>query len=170
MSESIHKKLDRVRKPRVHITYEVETEGAVQQKELPFIAGVIGDLSGNTPTVKQAPFKERKFVQIDKENFSDVMSKIGPGTSFRVENTLKNDNTEMGVQLKFNSMDDFEPQNVAKQIEPLSKLLDIRSKLNDFLSKADRSVELEELLEKLLQNKQSLKQLSNEIKTLEEGQ
>ena len=156
MNDSIHKKLNRVRKPRVHITYDVEAEGALVQRELPFIAGVMADLTGNNPSIKQASFKEPKFVNIDNENFSDVMAKMGPGTSFRVENILTNDNSELPVQLQFKSMDDFEPANIVKQVEPLKKLLDIRSKLREFLSKADRSEKLEELLEQLLMDKNSL--------------
>ena len=118
MAKSIHDKLKRVRPPRVHITYEVETEGAVVEKELPFVVGVLGDFSGN-PTEPLKPLKDRKFIQIDRDNFNDVMARMTPGLNLRVENTLKGDGSEMAVQLKFNSMDDFEPANVVKQVEPL---------------------------------------------------
>ena len=149
MAKSIHEKLKRVRPPRVHITYEVETEGAVVEKELPFVVGVLGDFSGN-PTEPLKPLKDRKFIQIDRDNINDVMARMTPGLNLRVENTLKGDGSEMAVQLKFNSMEDFEPANVVKQVEPLRKLLETRDKLRDLLTKVDRSEELESLLEQVL--------------------
>jgi len=161
-SESIHDKLKRVRKPRVHITYEVETEGAMVEKELPFVIGVMGDFSGN-PTEPLKPLKNRKFIQIDRDNLDDVMKRMTPGVNMRVENTLKGDGTEMSVQLKFNSMEDFEPSNVARQIEPLRKLLETRDKLRDLMTKVDRSDDLESVLEKVLQNTDELKRLSSEL-------
>ena len=161
-SESIHDKLKRVRKPRVHITYEVETEGAMVLKELPFVVGVMGDFSGN-PTEPLKSLKDRKFIQIDRDNLNDVLRKMTPGLNMRVENTLKGDGTEMAVQLKFNSMEDFEPANVAKQIEPLRKLLETRDKLRDLLTKVDRSDDLENVLERVLQNTDELKKLSAEL-------
>jgi len=162
MSESVHEKLKRVRKPRVHITYDVETEGAVVQKELPFVVGVLGDFSGN-PTEKLKPLKDRKFIQIDRDNFNDVLQRVTPGLNLRVENTLANDGSEMAVQLKFDSMDDFDPANVAKQVEPLRKLLETRDKLRDLLTKVDRSEDLEGVLEEVLKNTDQLKQLSSEL-------
>ena len=120
MSSSIHDKLERVRPPRVHIRYEVETNGAVVQKELPFVVGVMGDFSGN-PTEPLKPLKDRKFIQIDRDNFNDVMARMTPGLNFRVENTLEGDGSEMAVQLKFNSMEDFEPAKVVEQVEPLTQ-------------------------------------------------
>src|SRR5436189_2142048 len=113
-SESLQKKLDRVRKPRVHITYDVETEGATVTKELPFVVGVLGDFSGR-PTQPLKPLKDRKFIQIDRDNFNDVMKRMTPGFSGRVENHLSPEGGELGVQLQFNSMADFEPGNVVKQ-------------------------------------------------------
>src|SRR3954449_5394283 len=121
MSRSIHDKLSRVRKPRVHITYQVETEGAVVEKELPFVVGVLGDFSGN-PTQPLKPLKDRKFIQIDRDNFNDVMSRMTPGLNLKVENTLAGDGSQMAVQLKFNSMEDFEPGKVVQQVEPLRQL------------------------------------------------
>jgi type VI secretion system protein ImpB len=160
-SSSIHDKLERVRKPRVHITYQVETEGAVVEKELPFVVGVLGDFSGN-PTEPLRPMKDRKFVQIDRDNFNDVMARMTPGLNLRVENTLKGDGSEMAVQLKFRSIEDFEPGNVVNQVEPLKKLLDTRNKLRDILTKVDRSDELEGLLERILQNPEDLKKLQSD--------
>jgi len=162
MAESIHEKLKRVRKPRVHITYEVETEGAVVEKELPFVVGVLGDFSGN-PTEPLKPLKDRKFVQIDRDNINEVMVRMTPGLNMRVENTLRGDGGEMAVQLKFNSMDDFEPVNVVKQVEPLRKLLETRDKLRDLVSKIDRSEDLENVLEQVLQNTNELKRLSKDL-------
>jgi type VI secretion system protein ImpB len=163
MAESIHEKLKRVRPPRVHITYDVETEGAVVQKELPFVVGVLGDFSGN-PTEPLKALKDRKFVQIDRDNFNEVMARMTPGLNFKVENTLKGDGSEMAVQLKFNSLDDFAPANVVKQVEPLKKLLETRDKLRDLLTKVDRSEELEGLIEQVLENTETLKQLAGDLR------
>jgi len=161
-AESIHDKLSRVRKPRVHITYQVETEGAVVEKELPFVVGVLGDFSGN-PTQPLKPLKDRKFIQIDRDNFNDVMARMTPGLNVRVPNTLADDGTEMAVQLKFNAIEDFEPGRVVEQVEPLKKLLDTRNKLRDILTKVDRSDELEGILERVLQNADELKKLQTEL-------
>jgi type VI secretion system protein ImpB len=161
-SESVHDKLKRVRKPRVHITYEVETEGAVVVKELPFVVGVMGDFSGN-PTEKLKPLKDRKFVQIDRDNINDVMKRMTPGLNLKVKNTLKGDDSDMSVQLKFDSMEDFEPANVVKQVDPLRKLLETRDKLRDLLTKVDRSEDLENLLEGVLKNTDELKRLAGEL-------
>ncbi len=159
---SIHDKLKRVRKPRVHITYEVETEGAAVLKELPFVVGVLGDFSGD-PTSPLAPLKDRKFIQIDRDNFNDVMARMTPGASMKVENTLAGDGSEMAVDLKFSSMDDFEPGRVVQQVEPLRKLQETRDKLRDLMSKVDRSEDLENLLENVLQNEEQLGELSNQL-------
>ena len=162
MSESIHDKLKRVRKPRVHITYDVETNGAEVVKELPFVAGVMGDYSGDNTEGKKS-YKERKFVQIDRDNFNQVMGKINPKLGLKVENTLAGDGSEMGVDLDFNSMDDFEPTNIVHQVKPLKELLDARNKLRDLLSKADRSEELEEVLESILKNTDEISKISQEL-------
>ena len=165
---SVHSKLSRVRKPRVHISYEVETGGATVQRELPFVVGVLGDFSGD-PTEKLRPMKDRKFVQIDRDNFNDVMARVKPGLKLKVENTLKGDGSEMGVQLAFNSLDDFDPGKVARQTEPLRKLLETRDKLRDLLTKIDRSEDLEEILERVLQNTDELKELSSQLGIDNEG-
>jgi type VI secretion system protein ImpB len=161
-SESLQKKLDRVRKPRVHITYDVETEGASVNKELPFVVGVLGDFSGQ-PTEPLKPLKDRKFIQIDRDNFNDVMARMTPGLNLRVKNTLKDDGSELGVQLKFGSMDDFSPEKVAQQVEPVKKLLETRDKLRDLLTKIDRSEDLEKVLEQVLSNTEQLKKLAGEV-------
>src|SRR3954454_21146018 len=128
MSSSIHEKLARVRAPRVHIKYEVETGGAALEKELPFVAGVLGDFSG-APTEPLKPLKDRKFVQIDRDNFNDVMARMTPGLNLKVENTLKGDGSEMAVPLKFRSLEEFEPGQIVAQVAPLRKLLETRDKL-----------------------------------------
>jgi type VI secretion system protein ImpB len=158
----VHDKLERVRKPRVHITYQVETEGAVVEKELPFVVGVLGDFSGN-PTTPLKPFKDRKFIQIDQDNFNDVLARMTPGVNFRVENTLAADGSELPVSLAFNTMDDFLPGQIVKQVEPLRKLLETRDKLRDLLTKVDRSEDLENLLDRMLQNSEDLQQLSADL-------
>ena len=168
MAESVHEKLKRVRPPRVHITYDVETEGAVVQKELPFVVGVLGDFSGD-PTEPLKPMKDRKFIQIDRDNFNEVMARMTPGLNLRADNTLKGDGSEIAVQLKFKSMDDFEPANVVKQVEPLRKLLETRDKLRDLLTKVDRSEDLESLLEQVLENSDQLKSLAADLGVNESG-
>jgi type VI secretion system protein ImpB len=162
MSGSIHDKLNRVRKPRVHITYEVETEGAEVQRELPFVVGVLGDFSGD-PTQPLRPMSERKFIQIDRDNFNEVMARMTPGLNLKVENTLAGDGSQMSVNLKFHSIEDFEPARVAEQVPALKALLETRNKLRDLMSKADRSEDLENLLEQVLRNEGELKALSSEL-------
>jgi type VI secretion system protein ImpB len=162
MPESVHGKLSRVRKPRVHITYEVETEGATIVKDLPFVVGVMGDFSGK-PTEPLKPLKDRKFVAIDRDSFSDVMKRMTPGVEMKVENTLAGDGSEMAVSLKFSSMEDFEPAKIVEQVEPLRKLLDTRNRLRELMSAVDRADGLEGELEKLLQSDEQLKKLAGEM-------
>lgn len=151
MSASVYDKLNRVRKPRVHITYEVETEGAEVLKELPFVVGVLGDFSGD-PTKPLRPLSERKFIQIDRDTFNDVMARMTPGLELKVDNKLGGDDSQIGVQLAFNSIEDFEPARVAEQVPALKSLLETRAKLRDLMSKADRSEDLENLLEQIVRN------------------
>jgi type VI secretion system protein ImpB len=162
MSASIHEKLSRVRRPRVHITYEVETEGAQLVRELPFVVGVIGDFSGD-PTQSLRPFGERKFVQIDRDNFDDVMQRLAPGLKLQVENKLAGDGSTMAVDLRFNSIQDFEPGRVLDQVPALRALLETRNRLRDLLSKADRSEDLELLLENILKDKTNLATITDEL-------
>jgi type VI secretion system protein ImpB len=162
MSASIHEKLGRVRKPRVHIKYEVETEGAQVERELPFVMGIMGEFSGD-PTKPLPPLSERKFVQIDRDNFNDVMARIGPGLNLKVDNTLAGDGSQMAVDLKFNAIEDFEPGRIVEQVPALKALMETRNKLRDLMSKVDRSEELENLLEQVLQNQSELKSLSGQL-------
>jgi len=156
---SIHEKLQRVRKPRVHIKYEVETEGAMVERELPFVVGVMGDFSGD-PTEPLKPLKDRKFIQIDRDNFNDVMRRMTPGLQMKVDNTLKGDGSQIPVSLRFDSIDDFEPGRIVQQVEPLRKLQETRDRLRDLMSKVDRSEELESLLERVLQDNNEISALS----------
>ena len=162
MAESIHEKLKRVRKPRVHITYEVETEGAEILRELPFVVGIMGDFSGD-PTEPLRSLSERKFIQIDRDNFNDVMVRMTPGLNIRVDNKLGDDGSQMAVALKFNSIEDFEPGRVAEQVPALKALLETRNKLRDLMSKVDRSEQLANLLEQILKNEGELKSMSDEL-------
>jgi type VI secretion system protein ImpB len=159
---SVNKKIERVRKPRVHLIYEVETGGAMVKKELPFVVGVMGDFSGN-PSNPLKPLRDRKFVEIDRDNFDDVIASTAPELNMRVDNKLAGNGTQMAVQLKFSSMDDFQPARVANQVEPLRKLLETRNKLSDLIAKADRSNDLESLLENVLQDPKAMEKLSKEL-------
>jgi type VI secretion system protein ImpB len=162
MSGSIHDKLNRVRKPRVHIKYDVETEGAQIERELPFVMGIMGEFSGD-PTKPLPSLSDRKFVQIDRDNFNDVMARIGPGLKLKVDNTLAGDGSQMSVDLKFNAIEDFEPGRIVEQVPALKALMETRNKLRDLMSKVDRSEELENLLEQVLQNEGELKSLSGQL-------
>jgi|SRR6185312_7947694 len=162
MSASIHDKLNRVRKPRVHITYDVETEGAQVMRELPFVVGVMGDFSADS-TQKPRPLAERKFIQIDRDNFDDVMSRMAPGLNLKVDNKLSDDGSQMAVELAFHALEDFEPARIAAQVPALRALLETRDRLRDLMSKADRSEQLESLLEDILRSDDSLRDLSGQL-------
>jgi type VI secretion system protein ImpB len=145
MPESIFKRKERVRPPRVHITYEVDTGGALVLKELPFVLGVLADLSGQ-PKEALEPLKNRKFEDIDRDNFDDVLRRMKPRLALRVDNTLKGDGSELAVELNFQKLDDFRPENVARQVDPLNKLLEIRGQLKDLLGRMEGNDRLEQLL------------------------
>lgn len=160
--ESIHSKLSRVRKPRVHITYDVETEGVSVKKELPFVVGVMGDFAGqNTEALK--PLKDRRFVQIDRDNFDEVLKRMNPKLQFKVDNKLANDGTQFSVDLEFKSMQDFEPASIVRQVEPLNNLMATRNKLRDLMTKIDRSEELENILERVLNNNDDLQKMAKDL-------
>ena len=159
--ESLQKKVGRVRPPRVHITYDVETGGAIEKRELPFIVGVLADLSG-MPDKPLPPMKERKFVEIDRDNFDAVMKKINPRLAFKVKNTLSEDDTKLGMELRFSSMDDFSPAKVVNQIEPLRKLLEVRKSLANLRSSLIGNDKLETLLQEIIHNQERLQQAGAE--------
>lgn len=148
---STQHKLDRVRKPRVQITYDVEVNGAMQMKELPFVMGVMGDYSGK-PDKPLPALKDRKFVDIDRDNFDKVLSGMAPRLAFRVDDKLTGKDQQLNVQLQFNNMDDFTPDNVVQQVEPLKKLLETRTKLKELLNKMEGNDKLEEMLDGLVKN------------------
>lgn len=160
-SESTQQKLSRIRAPRVHLTYEVEVGGAIQMKELPFVVGVLSDLSGK-PDEPLPRLKDRKFVEIDRDNFDKVLSGMKPRLAFQADNELQGDGSKINVELRFNSMEDFSPEQVTKQVEPLRKLLEARSRLTDLVSKLDGNDKLESLLQDVVNNTESLKKLSTE--------
>jgi type VI secretion system protein ImpB len=162
MAESIQHKLDRVRRPRVQITYDVETNGAMQKTELPFVVGVLADLSGK-PKEPLRPLKERKIVAIDRDNFNDVLAKQTPRVAIKVDNKLTGDDTKLAVELNFKHLDDFEPARVAQQIGPLRDLLEMRQKLTQLLSKMEGNDKLEALLNEVLTNSDKAKALAKEL-------
>ena len=153
----------RVNKNRVSITYDVEIKGKKEKKELPFVVGIIGDYSGHKDESLKKDLDDREFMGIDKDNFGAVMTKIGPVLNYSVDNTLLGDGTQFEVNLKFNSINDFKPESLLEQIEPLSNLLKTRNQLKDLLSKADRSRDLERLLKEILQNADSIENLASEL-------
>ncbi len=160
---SVHSKLGRIRKPRVHIEYKVETGNATEKKHLPFLMGVVGDFSGNKPASALKPLRDRKFTNIDRDNINDVLKSMTPGLSMEVENTLAGDGSMMKVNLQFESMQDFSPGNVAEQIAPLKKLLDVRNQLKDLRSKMDVSTDLEATLEQVLKKTDNVAELAGEL-------
>ena len=150
-----------MRRPRVHITYDVETGGAIEKRDLPFVVGVLADLSG-MPEKPLPPVAKRKFVQIDRDNVNDVMKKIGPRLAFKVPNRLNEDDTKVNVELRFESMDDFQPARVAQQITPLRKLLDLRNSLANLRSSLIGNEKLDSLLQDIIQNQELLQQAGAE--------
>lgn len=159
----MNQKITKVRKPRVHITFEVEGSDGDEKKELPFVVGVLGDYSGDNKS-ELKPIKERKFVEVDADTFATVMDNMKPGVQLKVDNHLSDEeDAQMAVDLSFNKMEDFEPEGIAKQVPALKNLLDTRDQLRDLLSKADRSDELEALLEKILQDSDTLNKFSDEL-------
>lgn len=161
MPESIQHKLDRVRPPRVHITYDVEIGDAIEMKEIPFVVGVLADLSGK-PEKPLPKMKDRKFIEIDRDNFDKVLEGMKPRLAFRVDNKLTDDDSQMAVELKFKSLDDFHPERVADQVEPLRKLVETRQRLSDLLSKMDGNDKLEELLQDVMSSTEKIEQLAKD--------
>ena len=160
--ESLQHKLDRVRSPRVQVTYDVEIGGAIENKEIPFVVGVLADLSGK-PAEPLAKLKDRKFVEIDRDNFNRVLDGMKPRVAFKVDNKLGGkDDSQIGVELKFKSIDDFHPEQVAMQVDPLRKLIEARKKLSELRNKLDGNDKLDELLQDVLSSTESLTKLGKE--------
>ncbi|HEX4933910.1 MAG TPA: type VI secretion system contractile sheath small subunit [Gemmatimonadaceae bacterium] len=164
MAESTQKKLERVRPPRVAISYEVETGGAIEKKELPFLMGVMGDFSGQ-PSEPLPRLKERKFVEVTPDNFDDVLASMKPHLSFSVENKLSEDADapKLGVDLNFRSMDDFSPDAVARQVPALKALLDLRTQLADLRGSLQTNEKLDEVLQSTLGDAEKLNKLRGEL-------
>lgn len=161
--ESLQKKLDRVRRPRVQIKYEVYTGDAMELKELPFVMGVLSDLSGQ-PDKPLPAMKDRKFVEIDRDNFNKVLAGIAPRLAYRAQDKLSGqEESQLNVELRFKNMDDFSPENVVKQIEPLRQLLEQRDRLKDLLGKMEGNDKLEEMLQQIIESTDARANLSKEL-------
>jgi len=168
-SDSVQKRLERVRPPRVQLTYDVEIGDAIEQKELPFVMGVMGDFTGQPdPDKPAARLKDRKFVNVDLDNFDEVLSGMAPRASYRVKNKLSADGGEFGVNLDFKKLEDFRPEAVVEQVEPLRKLLEARTKLSDLRNKLAGNGKLEDVLGDVLSNTEQLQKLGAEARQGEE--
>lgn len=161
--ESIQKRLQKIRPPRVQMTYDVEVGDAIERKELPFVVGVVGDFSGQSE-VEQKKLRDRSFVNIDNDNFDEVMKAVEPRAVYRVPNKLSDKGGEFGVDLKFKSIDDFRPEAVVQQVEPLKKLLEARTKLADLRNKLAGNEKLEDILNDVLASTEKLDALTKQVK------
>ncbi|MFN3297597.1 type VI secretion system contractile sheath small subunit [Caldimonas sp.] len=167
--DSVQKRLEKVRPPRVQLTYDVEIGDAIEQKELPFVVGVLGDFVGKPSEQTPPPrLKDRKFVNIDLDNFDAVMAGMAPQASFRVRNLLSEEGGEFAVNLQFNQIDDFRPEAVVQQVEPLRRLLEARTRLADLRNKLAGNEKLEDLLDEVLRNTEQLERLGREAQTTKE--
>ena len=169
-SESVHKKLGRVRPPRVHVTYDVEVGDAIETKELPFVMGVLGDFTGQ-PEQPLPKLKERRFVEINPDNFDSVLESMKPHLSFAVENKLSEDSDagQLKVDLHFKALEDFEPEQVARQVKPLRELLDLRTRLNDLKGTLQTNEKLDEALLEAVSQTEKLAKLKDEVGSKEES-
>jgi len=167
--ESTQHKLDRVRPPRVQITYDVEVGGAIELKELPFVVGVLGDFTGQ-PDKPLPKLKDRKFVEINPDNFDAVLESMKPHLAFQVENKLSEeaDAPNLKVDLRFKKMEDFDPQNIARQVKPLKELLELRTRLSDLRGSLQGNDKLEELLLAAVGTTENREQLKDELSKDEE--
>lgn len=156
MSESVQKKLGRIRPPRVQITYDVETGGAIEKKELPLVVGILADLAGSKPAEQVIPIRNRKFVEIDRDNFNAICASIAPRLAFQVPNRLPQaegaEATNLNLELNFNKIESFRPESIIQQVEPLKKLFEARQKLNDLIAKLDGNDDLDALLQDIAKN------------------
>ncbi|MBA4156461.1 MAG: type VI secretion system contractile sheath small subunit [Gemmatimonadetes bacterium] len=168
MAESVHRKLERVRPPRVHISYDVEIGDAIEMKELPFVMGVLADLTGQ-PAEPLPKLKERKFVEVTPDNFDDVLKSMKPHLAFKVDNRLSDDPEagRIAVDVRFENLDDFSPDRVAQQVEPLRKLLELRRQLSDLRGSLQGNDNLEEILQATLSDQEKLGRLKTELESEE---
>jgi len=162
--ESVHKKLERVRPPRVHVTYDVEIGDAIEAKEIPFVMGVLADLSGQ-PVEPLPKLKERRFVEVSLDNFDSVLESMKPHIAFAVENKLSDDpnSGQLKVDLNFKSMEDFEPEQVARQVRPLRELLDLRTKLSDLRGALQTNEKLDNVLMEAIGNTEKMGKMKDEL-------
>jgi type VI secretion system protein ImpB len=167
MAESLQHKLDRVRRPRVQITYDVETNNGMQKVELPFVVGVLADLSGK-PAEPLKPLKDRPVVNVDKDNFNDVMARAAPRAAVRVKDRLTGGDGKLAVELNFKHIDDFEPARIAEQIQPLKEILEMRRQLTQLLSKMEGNTQLENLLQQVMSNTDKARSLAKSMGLSEE--
>jgi type VI secretion system protein ImpB len=169
-SESIHKKLGRVRPPRVHVTYDVEVGDAIEKKELPFVMGVLGDFTGQ-PEQPLPKLKDRRLVEVTPDNFDSVLESMNPHLAFAVENKLSDDPNggQLKVDLHFKSLEDFEPEQVARQVKPLRELLELRTRLNDLKGTLQTNEKLDEALLDAVSKTEKLNKLKSEIGEKEES-
>ncbi|AID73576.1 type VI secretion system contractile sheath small subunit [Pseudomonas aeruginosa] len=158
MAESTQHKLDRVRPPRVQITYDVEIGNAIEKKELPLVVGILADLSGK-PDTPPAKLVERRFVDINRDNFNEILSSISPRATLQVDNTISGDDSKLNVELRFNHIEDFDPVNLVKQVVPLRRLFEARQRLRDLLTKLDGNDDLDQLLQDVVANTEGLQEI-----------
>jgi type VI secretion system protein ImpB len=168
--ESTQTKLSRVRPPRVQITYDVQVGDAIELKEIPFVLGVLGDFSGN-PAEELPKMKDRKFVEVTPDNFDDVLASMKPHLAYSVANKLADDPDapKLKVDLSFKKLDDFEPEQVARQIKPLRELLDLRTRLADLRGSLQTNQTLDELLQEVINSSEKMQRLRTEVQTAEHG-
>ncbi len=159
--ESVQKKLQRIRPPRVQLTYDVEVGDGKEIKELPFVVGVLGDFSAASE-LEKTKLKDKKFINVDLDNIDEVIESLAPRANFQVDNTLTEDSGKISVDLTFKSMDDFRPENVVQQVDPLKKLVAARERLTDLRNKISNNERLEDLLDDVLQNTDQVRKLSLE--------
>ena len=160
MAESTQHKLDRVRPPRVQITYDVEIGNAIEKKELPLVVGILADLSGK-PLKPLAKLIERRFTEIDRDNFNEVLASIGPRATLQVNNTITGDDSKLNIELNFKHIDDFDPVKVVEQITPLRRLFEARQRLRDLLTKLDGNDDLDKLLRDVIANTDGLQEIKS---------
>lgn len=160
MAESTQHKLDRIRPPRVQITYDVEIGNAIEKKELPLVVGILADLAGK-PENAPPKLSERRFVDIDRDNFNDVLGAIAPRLAVQVDNAIAGDGSKLNIELKFANFDDFDPANIVKQVTPLRRLFEARQRLRDLLTKLDGNDQLDQLLQEVVANTEGLQEIKS---------
>ncbi|WP_035056416.1 type VI secretion system contractile sheath small subunit [Andreprevotia chitinilytica] len=158
MAESTQHKLDRIRPPRVQITYDVEIGNAIEKKELPLVVGIMADLSGK-PETPLPKVGERRFVEIDRDNFNDVLASIAPRLAVQVDNAISDDGSKLNVELKFSKFEHFDPVSIVQQVKPLERLFEARQRLRDLLTKLDGNDELDKLLQEVVANTEGLQEI-----------